>query len=206
MKFLVNLIDDKFYLADKLTEHCWAEISSVHETDMYQIKYLRFDTKFKFEFASNIYLKYEAIHGSYHTVVNVGIKDSAEDKVYHLDFDSNKPLCVSERTNRCKAFVWFLNYLNQFDSAKDANDVIYTNDVFDYHSPDILTAHIERLAHIVKIYNHSNTFFLQDKIVEWLKQAMLKFGYSFVKLKQLNDNFPEAFNLLNSLGFSATKI
>lgn len=46
---------------------------------MFQIRYLRFDFKLKFEVDSNIYfyiLGYEPLNGLFHTVINVDIKDS----------------------------------------------------------------------------------------------------------------------------------
>lgn len=209
MSFLVNYTDGKFSLGSSISPTCWCEIreSDNHSSEAFSCRYLRSDSNPRFTFESSIYLrKSRTSGGSDYTNVHVGIKDKSDEHVYYLHFESFRPFCHSSMNNVEQAFVCFLNTIYLFDTAKEASDVISTKEVFDYSDPEALSAHIEKLAKIVAKYGHSDSFFLKDSIIEWIRQAMLKYGYSFVKLNEVNEKFPNAFSLLNSLGFSASKL
>lgn len=208
MSFLVNYKDGEFSLASSISPSCWCEMqeSDKLSSEIYYCRFLRFDCDPKFHFESSIYLRQcKTSGGSNYTNVHVGIKDKDSDKTYYVHFESFLPFCKSSMNNVEQAFICFLNTIYLFDSAEEASLVISTKEVFDYQDPQILADRIESLAKIVAKYGHSKKFFLKERIVEWLRQAMLKYGYSFVKLNEVNEKFPETFSLLNSLGFSASK-
>lgn len=207
MKFLVDFKDGKFHLAQHISEHCWAEVSSISgNSEFFDVRFMRFDTKFKFEFPSSIYLNCEAVNGVYQTNVNLAIKDSSEEKSYQLDFSSDKPLCEACSVNRCKAFVWFLNFVDQFETAEEASIVISTRNVFDYRNPEELKQHIEEVSKILRKYQSRPNFYISDRIIKWLKDALLKFGILVAKYTQINETFPYATAVLNDKGYTLSDI
>ena len=206
MSFLVNFTDGKFSLASHITPSCWCEVKEAdkYSSEAFICRFFRFDSTPKFSFESNIYLRhYKNADGSDYTNVHVGMKDNSDEHVYYVHFESFKPFCRSSVNNVEQAFVCFLNTIYLFDSAKEASAVIATKDIFDYSDPESLANHIEFLSKIVVKYGNNDSFFLKERIVDWLRNSMLKFGYSFVKLEQLNYYFPITFKLFYYLLFSA---
>ena len=207
MKFLIDYKDNKFSLAQSLSENTWAGVSSISgSTELFTIRFLRFDCKFKFEFTSNICLTYECIEGIYHTAVKVSIKDDSSDNIFNLNFDSFKPLCEAESTNKCKAFVWFLNFVNQFDCAVDVSTVVETDDIFSYSDSELLRTKIEALSLILTKYANKPYFKLSNLILDWICKSLLRFGLSATKLKQVNEDFPQTVLMLNSKGYSINSL
>lgn len=209
MSFLVNYADGVFSLASSISPSCWCEMkeSDNLSSEIYYCRFLRFDCDPKFHFESSMYLrKCKTSRGSNYTNVHVGIKDKDSDKTYYVHFESFLPFCKSSMNNVEQAFICFLNTIYLFDSAEEASLVISTQDVFDYSDPDELAERIEKLAQIVSKYGKDQSFFLKNRIVDWIRDAMLKFGLSFTKLKQPNDKFPQTFALLNSLGYTVTQL
>lgn len=207
MKFLVDYKDDKYSLAHTLTPQCWAELqSNGPQRDDFNIRYMRFDTEYKFIFTSSIYLTYYGESNGYYTNVHVGIKDREGTTEYYVHFDSRKPLCESVPHNQVLAFVHFMNCLNQFDSAKDASEVMSVENVFNYTDPDKLRNKIEVISDILRRYSNKRNFMLRERMIDWLSKAIMKFGYIVTENHQVNVKFPIAFSVLNANGYTISKV
>lgn len=209
MSFIVNFENGKFSLGDSITPSCWCEMKNAdrHDSSVYICRFFRFDNSPKFSFESRVYLrKLKSEDGFNYTSVHVGIKDKNDEHIYYVHFESHLPFCQSNMNNVEQAFICFLNTIYIFNSAEDAHLVISTKNVFDYSEPNALIDRIEKLSMIVDKYGKDKLFFIKDQIVDWIQQAMQKFGYSFVKLKQLDEQFPNTIALLNSLGYSVIKL
>lgn len=206
MNFLLDYKDGKFSYSYSLSENCWAELKTA-SGDRHIIRIMRFDCHPKFVFASDVYLREcKDNDGFTYTNVHVGLKNTEDGNSVYFHFDSNKPLCISHSNNLTEAFVCFMNSLYLFDSVEDASTVFSTKNVFDYTNPDELTTKIQDLSKILDKYAHINLFSpLRDRILVWLRKALLRYGYSVEKYNQTDNSFQDVVTTLNSLGYTVTK-
>ena len=99
-----------------------------------------------------------------------------------------------------------MNCLNQFDSAKDASEVMSVENVFNYTDSDKLRNKIEVISDILRRYSNKRNFMLRERMIDWLSKAIMKFGYVVTENHQVSNKFPIAFSVLNANGYTISKV
>lgn len=71
-----------------------------------------------------------------------------------------------------------------------------------YTTPEQLSQKINTLTEILKRYKDSIDKSLRDAVINWVRDALLRFGISSQKFTQADiKDFQEAINVLNGFGF-----
>lgn len=162
-------------------------------------------TRIHFE---NIYSKNE--YGC--TVSDYEISASFENKKSgsseYITYSSRKALVVEHsNTNRSeKAFLIFWEIVNFFDSLDEVKEIFNTRKVLEYETPESLAQKMEALTNIMDKYQDRLSYRLYNDIIDWIRSAMIRFGYSTQKISQSGfEQFQPTVSTLNRLGFQVFK-
>lgn len=206
--FLVNYQDGVFFesSSDKISSSAWCKISYIgwQGNPSYQFKLLHFDEpsiSFNDTFKALVY-----VNQSQQEIkkVEATIIDTADNKYYNVKYSNDRPSFKDPAFTVKDMIISFLNRVYLFDTAEDAACVINTESVFNYTDPETLKKQIRKISQILSKYSHLQED-LDKKLIDWISDALLKFGYQTNKLNQTDEEFSETFSLLNSRGYSISK-
>lgn len=126
----------------------------------------------------------------------------------YITYSSRNALAVEHsNTNRNeKAFLIFWEIVNFFDSLDEVKEIFNTRKVLDYDTPESLTQKLEALTKIVDKYQDRLSYMMYNDIVDWMRAALIRFGFSTQKLSQSGfEQFQPTVRTLNRLGFQVFK-
>lgn len=206
--FYVNYVNGKFSLSNTEDSDCWCMMrkrdTSIYTEDyICEFKSTSFD--YRFSFVSNVYLRVKTLGGNQGTSVHLGLIDSVNPTSFYPHFDSDKPLCVSDKDDVKRSFIHFLNTLYLFDTAKEASLIISIVNAYEYSDPNILKEKINDVSNILSKYGHSDFFFLKESIINWLIAALQRLGYCIEPVISIDRNLITAFHALTSFGYIPLK-
>lgn len=209
-KFYINYSNGKFFFSPSLQgEICWCSLTKRNDspyTEDYICKFENINFNYRFSFISNVYLRLKTLSGKLGTSIHVGFKDSFSDKERYTHFDSDKPLCLSDKNSATNAFVHFLNELYLFDSAEDASLIFSILPVEDYTDPMILREKIIAVSLILSKYGYSDFFFIKNNLIDWLCKALGRLGFEVKQLSKFDEPLLSSFKTLTNFGYLLQKI
>lgn len=206
MNFLIDYSNGNFSLANQITSSCWGEVKIKNPNmDTYHLNLMRFGNDSKFNIETGFSIRSNSEGKNPHITISAYITDKDNKKQYVI-IDSKCPMFKSNNYDIREAFICFLNTLWLFDDISEASTILETRDVFTYYDPEDFQKRVNEVSRILSKYVNNDRFNIREKVIKWLSQAMLKFGYSVEKNNQTDENFQDVFSTLNSLGYTVTKI
>lgn len=206
MKFLIDYANGRFSIANQITSACWGEVKIINPNlGTYNLTLMRFGNDSKFQIESRFSINQYKDGENPHITISAYITDKNNKKL-HVIIDSKCPMFKSNNYDINEAFICFLNTLWLFDDVTEAAIILETKDIFSYYDAEDFQKRVNEVCKILSKYMNNDRFIIRDKVIKWVSQAMLKFGYSVEKYNQTDDKFQEVFSTLNSLGYSVTKI
>lgn len=206
--FLVDYQDGQFFepISRQISPFTWCEISYIgcQGNPSYKFRLLRFEKphiSIKENFTALVY-----VNQSQQEIkeVEATIIDTDDNKSYGVKYRNDRPFFNNYVYTIKDVIISFLNRIYLFDTAEDAATVINTESVFNYTVPEKLKVQIKKISQILSKYPKLPEE-LKTKMVKWISDALLKFGYQTEKLDQKDDEFKETVSLLNSQGYFVSK-
>lgn len=212
MDLYISKKDGKFCIDHSLNDRALFHLEYVSGVT-YNLQSVHFNSNLPFGMSTrihfeNIYSKNE--YGC--TVSDYEISASFENKKpgssEYITYSSRKALVVEHsNTNRSeKAFLIFWEIVNFFDSLDEVKEIFNTRKVLEYETPESLAQKMEALTNIMDKYQDRLSYRLYNDIIDWIRSAMIRFGYSTQKISQSGfEQFQPTVSTLNRLGFQVFK-
>lgn len=140
--------------------------------------------------------------------ISAYFKDKESGASEYITYSSSKALVVEHsNTNREeKAFLIFWGIINFFESLDEVKEIFNTRKVLEYETPDSLANKMEGLTIILDKYQNRLSYQLYNDIIDWIRSAMIRFGFSTQKISQSGiESFQPTVRTLNNLGFQVFK-
>lgn len=212
MDLYISKKDGKFFIDHSINDRAIFHLEYASGVS-YNLQPVHFDSKLPFGMSTQIHFETIYSKNEYGCTVNdYEISASFEDKKSgsreYITYSSRKALVVEHsNTNRNeKAFLIFWEIVNFFDSLDEVKEIFNTRKVLEYDTPDSLAQKMEALTNIINKYQDRLSYRLYNDVVDWIRSAMIRFGFSTQKLSQSGfEQFQPTVTTLNRLGYQVSK-
>lgn len=211
MSFYISKKDGKFNIDHSINDRAQFYVKFKSGTS-YEVLPVNFTNKLPLGMKPTLFIEYFQSKNEYGGTRNEysisSFFKNEEGIESEIRFWSLNPLAVeNSSTDRIeKALLKFWEILNIFDTIQDVQEIAYTANVFEYTDSVRLSNKIDALTKIMEKYGKKLPTYLHYDILEWIKRALLRFGFSTQKLVQSSiDQFPNTVHLLNNMRYQVFK-
>ena len=212
MDFYISKKDGKFCIDHSLNDKALFHLEYISGVS-YNLQPVHFNSKLPFGMSSrvhfeNIYSKNEYGCNVSDYEISASFDNNKSGSSEYITYSSRKALVVEHsNTNRSeKAFLIFWEIVNFFDSLDEVKEIFNTRKVLEYETPESLAQKMEALTNIMDKYQDRLSYRLYNDIIDWIRSAMIRFGYSTQKISQSGfEQFQPTVSTLNRLGFQVFK-
>lgn len=210
MDFYISYKDGKYDFDYSINNHAQFLVKQTGPgLNRYTIIPVKFNNHLPNGMLTKIYIsstesKKEYSGGSYYYTVTAYFKFGESEQEIQLPFCSKRPFCdrFTGTDSDMNTFIRFWKMIHFFKTFDDLKEVVCTENIFMYTTPEQLSQKINTLTEILKRYKDSIDKSLRDAVINWVRDALLRFGISSQKFTQADiKDFQEAINVLNGFGF-----
>lgn len=214
MDLYISKKDGKFCIDHSLNDRALFHLEYVSGVS-YNLQPVHFNFNCKLPFGMSTRIHFENIYSKNEHgcpvsdyEISASFEDKKSGKSEYITYSSRKALVIEHsNTNRDeKAFLIFWEIINFFDSLDEVKEIFNTRKVLEYDTPESLTQKLEALTKIVDKYQDSLSYRMYNDIVDWIRAALIRFGFSTQKLSQSGfEQFQPTVRTLNRLGYQVFK-
>ena len=206
MDIYISKKDGKFYIDYSLNDRALFHLEYESE-ETYNVQPVHFNSKLPFGMSTRIRFETHGFNVKDYEISASFDNDKSGYSEY-ITYSRKKALMVDHsNTNRKQnVFLVFWEIINFFDSLDDVKEIFNTRKVLESDTPESLALKIEALTNIIDKYQDRLSYQMYNDVVEWIRTALIRFGFSTQKLSQSGfEQFQPTVRTLNRLGYQVFK-